>query len=51
MTTKLKYYYCNKCGVSLVETLVKVSFFTQKKVHIFEINTNLVIEHEVIEEP
>lgn len=50
--TGLKYFYCPKCQVIMVETEVKLSSFTEGLwVHSFDISDTQVIEHRVIEEP
>lgn len=50
--TKLKYFYCPKCQVLMLETEVKSSVFTEGLlVHSFEISKHLIVEHGVIEEP
>lgn len=50
--TRLKYFYCSKCQVLIVETEVKPSVFTEGLlVHSFKISECLIVEHGVIEEP
>lgn len=49
---RLKYFYCNKCQVLVLDREVKPSIDgSGHLVHSFEITSTLVIEHRVVEEP